>query len=92
MTGALKSKTNRTQISHRSSTKRNLKTFFQIHQYLPPGISLVSADDLKEWQMDIRILDSNPIYLNKIFRLRFRFSSSYPIGTFPPLCISPTSF
>lgn len=36
--------------------------------------------------MDIRILDSNPIYLNKVFRLRFRFSSSYPIGNFslPP--------
>lgn len=32
--------------------------------------------------MDIRILDSNPIYLNKVFRLRFRFSSSYPIGNF----------
>ena len=36
--------------------------------------------------MDIRVLDPNPIYLNKIFRLRFRFSSSYPIGTYiPPL-------
>lgn len=91
MTGAFKSKQASTDkkalIIHSSSTK--IKTFSQIHQYLPPGISLVSADDFKEWQMDIRILDSNPIYLNKIFRLRFRFSSSYPIGTFPPL-LSPS--
>lgn len=69
-----------------------MKTFSQINQYLPPGISLVSADDFKEWQMDIRILDSNPIYLNKIFRLRFRFSSSYPIGNFSPLAsLAPRS-
>ncbi|MCJ1345463.1 hypothetical protein MMC31_003670 [Peltigera leucophlebia] len=68
-----------------SSSAKKKQTFSQIHQYLPPGISLVSADDFKEWQMDIRILDSNPIYLNKIFRLRFRFSSSYPIDRTVPI-------
>jgi ubiquitin-conjugating enzyme E2 W len=33
----------------------------QIQGTLPPGITLVSAPDLKEWQMDIAVLD-NPIY------------------------------
>lgn len=30
--------------------------------------------------MDIRVLDSNPIYANQIFRLAFLFSQNYPIG------------
>ena len=37
--------------------------------------------------MDICILDPNPLYLNKTYRLRFRFSSNYPIGS-----PSPTRF
>ncbi|MCJ1266801.1 hypothetical protein MMC22_006686 [Lobaria immixta] len=61
------------------AAKRLGKELTKIHQTLPPGISLVSADDYKEWQMDFRILDANPLYLNKTYRLRFRFSSSYPI-------------
>ena len=51
----------------------------QINSTLPPGITLVSAPDLKEWLMDIRVLDSNPIYLNQVYRLRFRFTNNYPI-------------
>lgn len=52
----------------------------QIQQSLPPGIDLVTAPDFKEWQMDIRVLDSNPLYQDQTYRLRFRFSSNYPIG------------
>ncbi|KIW17145.1 hypothetical protein PV08_04336 [Exophiala spinifera] len=48
-------------------------------QSLPPGIDLVKADDFKEWQVDIRVLDSNPLYLNQIYRLSFIFTSNYPI-------------
>ncbi|MCJ1402726.1 hypothetical protein MMC11_005947 [Xylographa trunciseda] len=29
--------------------------------------------------MDIRVLDPNPIYLHQTFRLRFRFTTNYPI-------------
>ena len=29
--------------------------------------------------MDIRVLDSNPIYRSQTFRLRFRFPANYPI-------------
>ena len=51
----------------------------QIQGTLPPGIDLVSAADLREWQMDICILD-NPLYPpTDKYRLRFVFSSSYPI-------------
>ncbi|KAJ9634288.1 hypothetical protein H2204_006365 [Knufia peltigerae] len=48
-------------------------------KYLPPGIDLVKADDFKEWQVDIRVLDSNPLYLNQIYRLSFIFTNNYPI-------------
>jgi ubiquitin-conjugating enzyme E2 W len=51
----------------------------QIQGLLPPGIALVSAPDLKEWQMDISILD-NPLYSpTDKYRLKFTFSTSYPI-------------
>ena len=46
---------------------------------MPPGIALVSADNFQEWNMDIQVLDSNPLYQNQTYRLRFRFSNSYPI-------------
>jgi ubiquitin-conjugating enzyme E2 W len=51
---------------------------------LPPGIELVSnggdGTDLSDWLLDIRVLDQNPLYQDKTFRLRFRFPKSYPIG------------
>lgn len=52
----------------------------QIHASLPPGITLVEAEGFKEWFMDIEVLDANPLYMNKVFRLKFCFSSTYPIG------------
>ncbi|MCJ1451868.1 hypothetical protein MMC28_002208 [Mycoblastus sanguinarius] len=61
------------------AAKRLGKELTKIQQSLPPGIDLVSAEDFKEWQMDIRVLDPNPIYLDKTYRLRFRFSNNYPI-------------
>ncbi len=30
--------------------------------------------------MDIRVLDENPIYKDEAYRLKFKFSSGYPIG------------
>ena len=35
--------------------------------------------------MDIRVLDDNPIYRGETYRLKFKFTSTYPIG------MSPTS-
>ncbi|KAG5920170.1 hypothetical protein E4U60_001087 [Claviceps pazoutovae] len=46
---------------------------------LAPGIELVDGDSLQNWVFDIRVLDSNPLYENQIFRLKFSFSPSYPI-------------
>ena len=63
----------------------------QIQQSLPPGITLVTADNLQEWQMDIRVLDSNPLYHNQTHRLRFRFSNNYPIEAPEVTFISPTT-
>lgn len=51
--------------------------------HLPPGITFAKCDDLEEWQMDIRVLDNNPLYQNQIYRLKFTFSSKYPIGISP---------
>lgn len=49
---------------------------------LPPGISIVKSDNFEEWLMDIRVLDYNPLYANETYRLKFTFSSKYPIGTY----------
>lgn len=54
----------------------------QITNSLPPGIVLVSADNFEEWLLDIQVLDDNPLYKGQTYRLKFRFSSSYPIGRF----------
>ena len=56
--------------------------FFEIHKSLPPGIELVSADDMESWLLDIKVLDANPLYMNETYRLKFKFSPSYPIGMY----------
>ncbi|KAL1841127.1 hypothetical protein VTJ49DRAFT_7405 [Mycothermus thermophilus] len=61
------------------AAKRLGKELQKISNSLPPGIELVSADNFEEWLLDIRVLDDNPLYRNEIYRLRFRFSSTYPI-------------
>ena len=42
----------------------------------------MSAEGFEQWLVDIKVLDTNPIYQNKTFRLKFAFSSKYPIGEF----------
>jgi len=61
------------------SSKRLSKELSKVHDHLPPGITVALADDLKEWHMDIRVLDDNPLYQNDIYRLRFKFGGNYPI-------------
>ncbi|KAL2124769.1 hypothetical protein VTJ04DRAFT_1134 [Mycothermus thermophilus] len=61
------------------AAKRLGKELQKISNSLPPGIELVSADNFEEWLLDIRVLDDNPLYKNETYRLRFRFSSTYPI-------------
>ena len=50
-----------------------------MHEKLPPGITLVKADDFQTWLMDIQVIDSNPIYQGETYRLKFIFSPQYPI-------------
>lgn len=52
----------------------------QMQDHLPPGISIVKSDNLEEWQMDIKVLDDNPIYKDQTYRLKFTFNNKYPIG------------
>lgn len=67
------------------STKRLQKELVKIQGTLPPGISLVSAENLREWQMDLSVPD-NPLYPpGDKYRLRFTFSTSYPIEA--PECV-----
>ncbi|KAI9857514.1 MAG: hypothetical protein M1824_004774 [Vezdaea acicularis] len=61
------------------ASKRLAKELSKMHDHLPPGISIALADDLETWYMDIKVLDGNPIYANEEYRLKFKFSSSYPI-------------
>lgn len=46
---------------------------------LPPGITLVSADNFETWLLDIQVLDANPLYAGETYRLKFMFSQNYPI-------------
>ena len=41
---------------------------------------MVKSENLEEWQMDIKVLDTNPLYLDQTYRLKFTFSNKYPIG------------
>lgn len=61
------------------STKRLGKELQKAKQHLPPGLELVKADDFLEWQVDIRVLDENPLYKDEVYRLRFKFGDNYPI-------------
>ncbi|KAK4129519.1 UBC-like protein [Parathielavia appendiculata] len=61
------------------AAKRLGKELQKISNSLPPGIELVSANNLEEWLLDIQVLDNNPLYQNEKYRLKFRFGSSYPI-------------
>lgn len=64
---------------HPSLTVPDVK---QLHDHVAPGITLVSAENLQEWFMDIKVLDDNPIYNGQTYRLKFVFNSNYPIGMF----------
>ncbi|KAI9727919.1 MAG: hypothetical protein M1828_005324 [Chrysothrix sp. TS-e1954] len=70
--------------------RRLTKELSKIHDKLPPGITLVSADDLNIWYLDIQVLDTNPLYADQLYRLRFRFSDRYPIEA-PEVHFMPTS-
>ncbi|KAL1952579.1 hypothetical protein VTO42DRAFT_4716 [Malbranchea cinnamomea] len=61
------------------ANKRLSKELVKMQSSIAPGISLVKADNLEEWQMDIRVLDANPLYADQTFRLKFTFSRNYPI-------------
>jgi ubiquitin-conjugating enzyme E2 W len=54
-----------------------------MHEKLPPGITLIKADDFQTWLMDIQVIDSNPIYQGETYRLKFTFSQQYPIEVRP---------
>ncbi|KAL4966059.1 ubiquitin-conjugating enzyme E2 [Aspergillus stella-maris] len=61
------------------ASKRLSKELLKIKEHLPPGISLVKAENLENWEMDIKVLDDNPLYRNETYRLKFTFGSKYPI-------------
>ncbi|KOS38639.1 hypothetical protein ACN38_g10549 [Penicillium nordicum] len=61
------------------ATKRLSKELLKMQEHVPPGITIVKCDNLEEWQMDIKILDNNPLYLDQTYRLKFTFSKKYPI-------------
>ncbi|KAI5786383.1 ubiquitin-conjugating enzyme/RWD-like protein [Peziza echinospora] len=61
------------------ATRRLQKELSKIVVGLPPGIKLISAEDFQAWQLDIQVLDDNPIYKGQTYRLNFRFTKNYPI-------------
>ncbi|CAL5868123.1 uncharacterized protein PFLUO_LOCUS2347 [Penicillium psychrofluorescens] len=61
------------------ATKRLSKELLKLKEHVPPGISVAKSDNLEEWQMDIKVLDDNPLYQNQTYRLKFTFGRKYPI-------------
>ncbi|KAL4946402.1 ubiquitin-conjugating enzyme/RWD-like protein [Aspergillus oleicola] len=61
------------------ASKRLSKELLKIKEHLPPGISIAKAENLENWEMDINVLDDNPLYRNETYRLKFTFGSKYPI-------------
>lgn len=62
------------------ATKRLSKELNKLRSTsLAPGLTVVKADDLKEWLVDMRVVDDNPIYKGETYRLKFTFSDKYPI-------------
>ncbi|KAH0610455.1 uncharacterized protein H6S33_011982 [Morchella sextelata] len=60
-------------------SKRLKRELLNMQKELPAGIHIAAADDLSTWEMDLEVLDQNPIYYGKTFRLRFKFGKNYPI-------------
>lgn len=56
-----------------------------MHEKLPPGITLIQADDFQTWLMDIQVMDDNPLYQGETYRLKFSFTPQYPIEVCLPL-------
>ncbi|KAI9687668.1 MAG: hypothetical protein M1820_010411 [Bogoriella megaspora] len=61
------------------ATKRLSKELQKLQGPLPPGITLIQAENFEQWLMDIKVVDDNPLYRGEVYRLKFKFSSSYPI-------------
>jgi ubiquitin-conjugating enzyme E2 W len=70
-------RTRRTR-THAQTTTRARLTLNQMTNELPPGITIVSADNFSQWLMDMRV-ESNPLYADETYRLKFVFSPQYPI-------------
>jgi ubiquitin-conjugating enzyme E2 W len=56
-----------------------------MHDKLPPGITLISAENFETWLVDIQVIDSNPLYHGETYRLKFCFSPQYPIEACPTI-------
>ncbi|EOD50526.1 putative ubiquitin-conjugating enzyme protein [Neofusicoccum parvum UCRNP2] len=62
------------------ASKRLAKELSKIHDGLPPGITLIDAENFDTWLMDIRVMDeNNPLYRGQTYRLKFKFPNNYPI-------------
>ncbi|KAK9468873.1 ubiquitin-conjugating enzyme/RWD-like protein [Lipomyces arxii] len=60
-------------------TKRLGRELQELKNSPSVGISVFQAEDFRLWLIDIEVIDNNPIYIGKKFRLQFRFTQSYPI-------------
>lgn len=61
------------------ASKRLAKELSKLQEGLPPGITLVEAENFDTWLMDIRVMDDNPLYRDQTYRLKFKFPNNYPI-------------
>lgn len=60
--------------------RRLLKELERMKISPPDGVTLITADDLLEWYLDLTILDDqNTLYYGQTFRLYIQFPDDYPV-------------
>ena len=69
------------QLAYNPDPNSYYAFFPQLHRSVPPGVSIASTPDFTNWKMDIQVLDENPLYKGQTYRLNFKFSNAYPIGS-----------
>ncbi|KAK9459151.1 ubiquitin-conjugating enzyme/RWD-like protein [Lipomyces oligophaga] len=62
-------------------SKRLGRELLDLNKNTYEGIKIVQSDDFKKWLIDLQVIEDNPIYNGKVFRLQFEFPSTYPIDS-----------
>ncbi|KAJ9462904.1 putative ubiquitin-conjugating enzyme E2 W [Diplonema papillatum] len=75
----------------RTYEKRLQRELEKLQQNPPPGLSVQPGDVLKltEWLVTLNYADTQTLYDNQTFKLRFRFNDKYPMDSPEVIFVPP---